>query len=279
MRRFRYAPTKFDAIGIGLILAVFAMLLLSFLPGEYFGRPSSTPYLPPSSSNLLGTNDIGDDVLRVLLHGSRVSLSIGLLGAIVSTLIGTVVGIFAGYMSGTADEVLGSLTDLFLVVPALPLMIVLAAYLGPSFLNVVMVIGLLWWPTTARLVRARARQIRGSPFIEGLVGIGAKKLYIMFRHVLPNVWGVVLARFVLAVSSSVLLEAGLSFIGLGDPQNPSWGTMLHFAMTRGALLHGAWWTFVPPGICISLASLGFILLGMALECRYRSSTKSIGEML
>lgn len=279
MRRFRYTPTRLEMVGIGLISGIFAMVLLSFLPGEFFGKPSITPYLPPSSSNFLGTNDIGDDVFGALLKGSRVSLSIGLLGAIVSTLIGTVVGIFAGFLGGCADDVLGALTDFFLVVPALPLMIVLAAYLGPSFLNVVMVIGLLWWPTTARLVRARARQISGSPFVEGLVGIGARKIYIMFRHVLPNVRGVMLARFVLAVSSSVLLEAGLSFIGLGDPQNPSWGMMLHFAMTRGALLHGAWWTFVPPGVCISVTSLGFILIGMGMECRYRSSTKSIGEML
>uniref|UniRef100_A0A7J3V0C9 ABC transporter permease n=1 Tax=Candidatus Methanosuratincola petrocarbonis (ex Vanwonterghem et al. 2016) TaxID=1867261 RepID=A0A7J3V0C9_9CREN len=278
MKRFGYSPTGVEWAGIALILAVFAMTLLSFLPGGCFGMPSSIPYLPPSPSNFLGTNDIGDDVLAILLQGSRVSLSIGLLGATVSTLFGTVIGVFAGFMGGTVDEALGSITDFFLVVPALPLMILLAAYLGPSFMNVVMVIGLLWWPTTARMVRARARQIRGSPFIEGLMGVGARKPYIMFRHVLPNVWGIVLARFVLAVSSSILLEAGLSFIGLGDPQNPSWGMMLHFAMTRGALLHGAWWTFVPPGICISFSSLGFILIGMGMESRYRSSTKSIGDV-
>lgn len=273
-----YSPTRLEVAGITAIFAVIAMAAMSFFPEGWFGSARSPPYCPPSPTNLLGTNDIGDDVLRVLLIGSRVSLSIGFLGAIVSTMIGTLVGIFAGFMGGIVDELLGSLTDLLLVVPALPLMIVMAAYLGQSFLNVVLVIGLLWWPTTARLVRARARQIRGSQFVEGLFGIGAGRFYVVMRHVLPNVRGVVLARFVLAVSSSILLEAGLSFIGLGDPQNPSWGMMLHFAMTRGALLYGAWWTFVPPGVCISFTSLGFILLGMGMESRHRSVTRSIGEI-
>ncbi|MEM2125773.1 MAG: ABC transporter permease subunit, partial [Candidatus Methanosuratincola sp.] len=139
----------------------------------------------------------------------------------------------------------------------------------------VLVIGLLWWPTTARLVRARAWQLRSSTFVEGLIGIDASKIYIVFRHILPNVLGVVLARFVLSISHAILLEAGLSFIGLSDPTNPSWGTILHFAMTRGALLQGAWWTFVPPGIAISMTSLGFILLGMGLEQRYRIGPKSL----
>ncbi|MDH7556550.1 MAG: ABC transporter permease [Candidatus Methanosuratincola sp.] len=274
--RFGYSPSKVELLGIALVSAVVTMALFSYLPDGLFGAPSKSPYSPPSLQNLLGTNDIGEDVFSVLLRGSRVSLTIGFLGAAVSTLIGTLIGIIAGSSRGILDDLLGSLTDLFLVVPALPLMIVLAAYLGPSFINVVAVIGLLWWPTTARLVRARARQVTESLFVEGLIGIGARKLYIIFRHILPNVLGIVFARFVLAVSSSILLEAGLSFIGLGDPQNPSWGTMLHFAMTRGALLYGAWWTFIPPGFCISLTSLGFILIGMGIEHRISSGTKSVG---
>lgn len=276
--RFRYFPSKVETLGIALVSAVITMALLSYLPDDLFGGPSKSPYSQPSLQNLLGTNDIGEDVFSVLLRGSRVSLAIGFLGAAVSTVIGTLIGIIAGSSSGIFDDLLGSFTDLFLVVPALPLMIVLAAYLGPSFVNVVAVIGLLWWPTTARLVRARARQVTGSLFVEGLVGIGAGKLYIIFRHIFPNVLGIVFARFVLAVSSSILLEAGLSFIGLGDPQNPSWGTMLHFAMTRGALFYGAWWAFIPPGLCISLTSLGFILIGMGIEQRMRSGTKSIGGL-
>jgi ABC-type dipeptide/oligopeptide/nickel transport system permease subunit len=267
-----------EALGISLILAISIMTVLSLLLEEYFGR-SSAAYSPPSPENLLGTDDLGDDVLRSLLRGSRVSLSIGILGSVFSTLIGGLIGVFSGFMGGALDDLLSSLIDLFMILPALPLMIVLAAYLGPSLLNVIIVIGLLWWPATARLVRARARQIRESPFIEGLICLGAGKLYIILRHVLPNVWGIILARFVLSVPGAILLESGLSFIGLGDPRSPSWGMMLHFAMTRGSLLRGAWWTFVPPGLCITVTSLGFILLGMGLEQRYKLSTKSVEGLL
>ncbi|MEM2125252.1 MAG: ABC transporter permease [Candidatus Methanosuratincola sp.] len=272
------SPSKIELFGILLIIAVLSMAVFSLLPGRLLGdNASKPPYSPPSIESWLGTNDVGEDVFHVLLKGSRVSLTIGFLGATVSTLIGTLIGIVAGYLGGCIDDALGATIDIFLVVPALPMMIVLAAYLGPSFLNVVLVIGLLWWPTTARLVRARARQVSGSLFIESLVGIGAGRVRLLFRHILPNVIGVVFARFVLAVSSSILLEAGLSFIGLGDPQNPSWGLMLHYAMTRGAILYGAWWTFLPPGICISATALGFTLISMGIEYRFSSGTRKIGD--
>lgn len=267
-----------EALGISLILATSIMAVLSLLPEKYFGK-SGTPYSPPSPEHLLGTDDLGDNVLRSLLLGSRISLLIGILGAAVSTLVGALIGVLSGFIGGALDDALSSLIDLFMTLPALPLMIVLAAYLGPSFFNEIIVIGLLWWPVTARLVRARAHQIREAPFIEGLIGLGAGRLYIIFKHVLPNVWGLVFARFVLSVPGAILLEAGLSFIGLGDPTIPSWGTMLHFAMTRGALLRGAWWTFVPPGLCIAITSLGFTLLGMGLEQRYKLSTKPMGDLL
>lgn len=278
MRRSSFLSGQ-EIIGVALISSVIMMTVLSLLleaiSSVSYSKP---PYSPPNLENWLGTNDIGEDVFQLLLRGSRVSLSVGFFGAAVSTMLGTLVGISAGYFRGHIDEALGSLTDFFLVVPALPLMTVLAAYLGPSFLNVIAVIGLLWWPTTARLVRARARQLSCSPFIEGLVGIGAGRSRIIFRHLLPNVLGVVFARFILAVSSSILLESGLSFIGLGDPHHPSWGMILHFGMTRGALIYGAWWTFLPAGICIAVTSLGFMLVGMGIERRSRLSTMNIGDI-
>jgi len=269
---------KAEALGISLILAISLMVVLSFLPEKCFGK-SSTPYSPPSLEHLLGTDDLGNDVLRFLLLGSRISLLIGILSATVSTLVGALVGALSGFIGGALDDALSSLIDLFMTLPVLPLMIVLAAYLGPSFFNETIVIGLLWWPATARLVRARARQIREAPFIEGLIGLGAGRLYAIFKHVLPNIWGLVFARFVLSVPGAIMFEAGLSFIGLGDPTIPSWGTMLHFAMTRGALLRGAWWTFVPPGLCIAITALGFTLVGMGLEQRYKLSTKPMEDLL
>ncbi|MGC8936228.1 MAG: ABC transporter permease [Candidatus Methanomethylicaceae archaeon] len=273
-------PSCLEVAGALLISLVLLMLILSFVVGTVVVFPrSKSPYSPPTQFNPLGTDDLGDDILTLIIKGSRTSLSIGIIGSLVSTVIGMIIGAFSGFCGGIADDLMSGIIDLFIVIPALPLIIVLAAYLTPSFWNVIIVIGLLWWPTTARLVRARALQLRSSQFIESLVGIGANKSYIVFRHIIPNVLGIVFARFILSISHAILLEAGLSFIGLGDPINPSWGTILHFAMTRGALLQGAWWTFVPPGISISLTSLGFILLGMGLEQRLRISAKSLEESI
>jgi len=271
--------SKTEILGFLLLFSVFFMLIFSFLPEDYFGKKSQHPYLPPSPSNPLGTNDIGEDVLKNLLIGSRVSLTIGIMSALVATGIGTLIGVISGFFGGKIDEFCRSLTDIFLVIPGLPMMVVLAAYLGPSYFNVIIVIGLLWWPATARIVRARAVQIANSVFVEGLIGIGASRGYIVIKHILPNVYGVALARFVLTVPSAIILEAGLSFIGLGDPRNPSWGTALHFAMTRGALLHGAWWTFIPPGLCIAVTALLFLLIGFGIEKRYREGVKSMERSL
>ncbi|MCX8169602.1 MAG: ABC transporter permease [Candidatus Methanomethyliaceae archaeon] len=270
---------KMEIIGLSIISCIIFMALLSFGIGSIIDFPKSKQYSPPSIQNPLGADDLGDDILKLLIIGSRTSLLVGFLGALFSTIIGTIIGALSGFFRGVLDDVLGVIIDVFLVIPALPLMIVLAAYLSPSFWNIVIVIGLLWWPTTARLVRARAWQLKSAPFIESLLALGAGKTYIVFKHVLPNVLGIASARFILSVSHAILIEAGLSFIGLGDPTNPSWGTMLHFAMTRGALLYGAWWTFIPPGLAISITSLAFIILGMGLEQRQKLSTRSMEDII
>ena len=185
------------------------------------------------------------------------------------------VGVTSGFYGGLTDEILSFFTDVVLVLPALPLIIVVAAYLKPSIWNVVLVISLLWWPGTARLVRARAMQLSEGGFVEGLRCIGASKLYIILKHIVPNVTEIVFAKFVTSVAQAILIEAGLSFIGLGDPEHKSWGLMLHYAIRRGGLLRGAWWAFIPPGLCITLTALAFILIGMGFEERSRIKTKEI----
>jgi ABC-type dipeptide/oligopeptide/nickel transport system permease subunit len=256
-------------IGLSIILAfsfvsVLSPILIEILPKN----KSEFPYAPPSSKNLLGTNDIGEDVLVELFEGTRTSLIIGFTAAVISTVVGVLVGTISGFYGGKIDEVIGLLVDVFLVIPALPLMIVLAAYLEPSIWNVILVIGLLWWPGTARVVRVRAMQIRESGFVETLRCLGASNTYIILRHIIPNTTEVALAKFILSVAHAILLESGLSFIGLGDPEHKSWGMMLHYAMKRGALLGDAWWCFVPAGFCISATAMGFMLLGMTIEERY-----------
>lgn len=266
---------KLELVGLAIVsvflfMAIFAPMIVSFIPHA----KSEKPYSPPSKNNLLGTNDIGEDVLVDLIYASRVSLFVGITSAFLSTTIGFLIGVLSGYYRGFLNDALGGLTDLFLVIPLLPLMIVFAAYLESSIWNMILIIAMFWWPSTARVVRAKVMELRESQFVEGLKCLGANDLYIITRHIMPNIGELFFAKFTLSIARAILLEASLSFIGLGDPTHKSWGSMLHYSMKRGSLLNGAWWSFVPPGICISLVAMSFMLLGMGLEER-KKKTKPI----
>jgi peptide/nickel transport system permease protein len=242
------------------ILAVFAPVIAPhdpFTPGK--------PFLPPGPEHLLGTNDIGQDIFSELLYGARISLLIGFLAAFISLVMGTLVGIAAGYRGGFTDEALMSLTDVMLTIPGLPLLIILAAYLKPGFWNIMLIIGLLWWAGTARVVRAQVLTIREAGYVEVSRIMGAKDRWVMGKHILPNVMPIVLAKFILTVAGAMLTEASLSFLGLGDPVTKSWGMMLPFAFSRGGFLNGLWWWYLPPGLCIALCVLGFTLLSFSFE--------------
>jgi peptide/nickel transport system permease protein len=247
-------------LALFLLLAVFAPLIAPFDPWEP-GRP----FLPPSGTHPFGTNDIGQDIFSELIYSTRISLFVGFFAAFVSVAIGTLVGLFSGYLRGAADEVLMGTTDIVLIIPALPLMIILAAHTSPSIWNIIIVIGALWWTSTARVVRSRVLQLREMPFVEAARSLGAGDGYIVFKHILPNTLQVILAKFILAVAGAMLTEASLSFLGLGDPLQKSWGMMLNYAFSRGGFINGYWWWYLPPGICISLAVLSFVLIGFGLE--------------
>lgn len=260
-RRLR-RPVLFGLLllALFLLLAVFAPLFAPFDPWEP-GRP----FLPPSGTHPFGTNDIGQDIFSELIYSTRISLFVGFFAAFVSVAIGALVGLFSGYLRGAADEVLMGTTDIVLIIPALPLMIILAAHTSPSIWNIIIVIGALWWTSTARVVRSRVLQLREMPFVEAARSLGAGDGYIVFKHILPNTLQVILAKFILAVAGAMLTEASLSFLGLGDPLQKSWGMMLNYAFSRGGFLNGYWWWYLPPGICISLAVLSFVLIGFGLE--------------
>jgi len=243
-----------------LFLAVFASFIAPYDPWE-IGRP----FLRPSLEHPLGTNDIGQDIFSELIYSTRISLFVGIFAASVSMVLGTLIGLFSGYLRGVVDEALMGLTDVILVLPALPLMIILAAHLSPSIWNIILVIGCLWWTSTARVVRSRVLQLREMPFVEAARALGAGDAYVVFRHILPNTLHVIFAKFVLAVAGAMLTEASLSFLGLGDPMQKSWGMMLNYAFSRGGFINGYYWWYLPPGICISLTVLGFVLLGFGLE--------------
>jgi peptide/nickel transport system permease protein len=253
------------AIVVGLVLvAVLAGVLSPYDPAERVGRP----FLPPGPEHPLGTNDIGQDLFSELVHGARVSLTVGVVAALMSILIGTIVGVLAGFYPRRLGAALMRGVDLLLVIPFLPLLIILAAYLGRSLWTTVVVIGLLSWASAARIIRSGVISLRDRDHILAARTMGASDRHLVRRHVLPMVLLLALGVFVQATSAAILLEAALSFLGLGDPLQKSWGTMLYWAQVRGAFLTPAWlWWVVPPGLMIAAAALGFALLGFSMEQR------------
>ncbi len=243
------------------LVAIFAPQLAPYDPTERVGRP----FASPSAAHWLGTNDIGQDILSELIYGTRVSLLVGALSALIAIVIGTTVGLVAGYYR-RAGEVLMRVVDIILVLPFLPLLIVLAAYLGRSLTNTILVIGLLIWAGTARVIRAQVLSLSRQDYVLAAHAVGAPNRHILLRHLLPQVLLLAVGQFVEATSSAILLESSLSFLGLGDPLQKSWGAVLYWAQARGAFMTPAWlWWVLPPGLLIVAAALGFALLGFALE--------------
>ncbi|MFM9447335.1 ABC transporter permease [Streptomyces acidiscabies] len=225
------------------------------------GRPLESP----GGEFWLGTDRYGRDLLGLVIWGSRVSLLVGLLAAVLSVTIGTLIGVTAGHFKGAYATVAMRVTDWFLVMPALVLAIALATVLSRSLGTVILAIGVTSWPTTARLVRAQTLAVESRPYIERATALGGGHGHIMVRHVLPNVMPLVLAQTTLMVSSSILAEATLAFLGLGDPTVVSWGGLLQEAREAGAVSAGDWWYLVPPGIAIAVVALAFTLCGRAVE--------------
>ncbi|MEN6624083.1 MAG: ABC transporter permease, partial [Smithella sp.] len=219
----------------------------------------------PSQSHPLGTNDMGQDILTILMSASRISLIIGITAAMASVLIGSIVGILAGFFSGMRGEIFTGAIDTVMLIPVLPLLVILAVYLGPGSFNIILVIACVGWCSTARAVRAKVLQLREMAFVEALNGLGFSSSRIIFLHLLPNVLEIVSAKFILSVAGAMISEASLGFLGLGDPQQPGWGKMIHDAFQRGGFANGLWNWYLPPGICITLCVMGFVLLGFYWE--------------
>lgn len=242
------------------VLLVIVLPLLAPRTADMLGAP----YLAPGNGYPLGTDALGRDIFSLLLRGTRVSLLTGLAAAMAATVLGTLVGAVAGYYRGPADALLMCLTDVVLLIPALPLVIVLVACLGPGLHHIILVIALTSWPATARVVRSRVLSLRESAFVVNARSMGAGDVRILLGHILPNTGELVLAKGTLAVGGAMLTEAGVSFLGLGAVDQVSWGTLLHDAFVGGALINGAWWWYVPPLCCISISLLACNLAGRSL---------------
>ncbi|MEM0482347.1 MAG: ABC transporter permease [Nitrososphaerota archaeon] len=229
------------------------------------GVDEATVVLAGTIYGLMGTDTLGRDLAQGLLFGFPVSLTIGLLAASVTTFIGASLGLLSGYLGGRADHLIQRSADIVANIPLLPILILLAYTFRPGLLLIIFLLTLFSWPGLTILVRSMVLQLRNSPLTDAAKSIGAGSFRIIVKHIAPNVAPYVLGQMILSIPSAILAEAGLSFLGLGDPQIPSWGSILEQAFRTGAIFLGYWWWVVPPGLLIAMTSITFILLALSLE--------------
>ncbi len=271
MNRLIFSIRNINKKGLtGLIILAFLVMsaLLAPVLAPHDPRETRTVediLLPPDRNHWLGTDEVGRDLFSLVLYGTRISLLIGFSCAFLSILIGSIIGLTSGYFGGWVDDVLMRITDLFVVIPRLPLVLITVAVVGPSIFNTIFVIGILIWAGTARIIRVQTMSLKERLFVERARSIGAGHLHIIGRHILPNVMPMIFANTVLVVATSIYLESTVSFLGLGDPTHISWGMILHYAFVGVAMTYGAYWYVIPPGAMIVVAVLAFTMCGYALD--------------
>ena len=249
------------------VLAVFGLMATIgvLLAGPVNQVATYRQGLDPSLQHLLGTDARGRDVLNLTIHGAQISLLVGILASLIGIVVGAGIGIVAGFFGGRIDGLLMRITDFFLVLPTFVLAVVLAAVLGRSLVNVIVVIGITCWPSTARVVRAQTLTVRERMFVDRARAYGAGPVRLMQKHILPNVVGLILANTTLTIAFAIFFETTLSFLGLGDPEAVSWGSILEQAYDYGAASLGKWAYVIAPGLCVVLVILAFTLIGSAFD--------------
>jgi peptide/nickel transport system permease protein len=265
----QYSRSPMGVIGLLMLLlvvlvAVLAPWLAPYNPRERVQAEPEDILAPPDAEHWLGRDDAGKDVLSLLIYGARVSLVVGFTASFMSMIIGTTVVLTAGYFGGRVGNLSMRVVDFLMVIPDLPLMLVIIAVMGRGLLNIILVIGLLGWTYTARLVRSQVLSVKERQFVLRARSLGASDWRIILRHVLPLVLPLIIAQAVLDISVAILAESSLAFLGLGDPKLISWGSMLNFAFER-AISRQAWWFILPPGFAIVWISLSLILIGNTLD--------------
>lgn len=280
MRAFIRSLRQDSLLALGLVILV-ALVLVAVL------APFIAPYDPkaitgdafaePSSEHLLGTNDAGSDIFSRLVMGSRTSLIVAGAATAMILVIGVAVGLTAGLRGGFLDTALMRFVDVLIALPVLPLIIFIAALAGPSLILSILLIGLFGWPQTARIVRSQSLSLRNRGFVGIARGFGAGPLYVMRRHLLPALGPVIAANLVFVAGVAVTIEAGLAFIGLGDPAAVSWGSELNRALQHREIYIGWLWAswLLPAGLALTLAMLGFTFIGVGLEPRFNRRSNRV----
>jgi peptide/nickel transport system permease protein len=250
-------------VGVLVIVAIFAPLLAPHDPRALVGG-----YLErPSAEHLLGTNEIGQDIFSQLIWGARTSLLVTVAGGALAMVVGVLIGVGSGLAGGLVDEVVTRAVEVFLAIPVLPLLLVVATLAGPNLTTVILVLGLLAWPGVSRLVHSQTLSLRQRGFVQSAGSFGGGSLYLIRRHLFPALAPVVVAGFIDFATVAIVLEAGLAFLGLSDPTAVSWGTVLNQALGHPGIYFSSLWTWwiLPAGLAITVAVLGFTLVGIGLE--------------
>ncbi len=243
-----------------IFIAIFSPYITHYKPIEQNIKESLSP---PSRRHILGTDDLGRDLFSRIIYGTRVSLAVGFIAVGIAVIIGTILGLIAGYFGGWVDSIIMRIVDIMLCFPTFFLILMVIAFLGPSIVNVMIVIGITSWPSLTRLVRGEILSIREREFILAAKGLGLRDIRILFMHILPNIISPIVITATLGVGSAILVESALSFLGLGvQPPTPSWGNILTIGKDY---ITSAWWLSLFPGLAILITVLAYNMLGEGLR--------------
>ncbi len=255
------------AFGIIMLVVItvpclLAPLLTSYGPGDMADLPS----LAPSSAHWFGTNQQGEDLFSQTLYGGRFSLFIGVTAGLATTILSVAVGMTAGFVGGWADEALGVVTNIFLVIPQLPLLIVLGVYLqAPGPVSLIIVISMTGWAYGARILRSQTLSLKNRDFVQAAIISGESTWRIIFREIMPNMISLIASTMIFAFIGSIMAESGLEFLGIGDTSTISWGNTLYWAQNNQTLLSGTWWHFLFPGLALALTATACTFINYGVD--------------
>ena len=263
----RFLRHRFATAGLAvLVLVVLSAVLAPAITQDPNALSASDRKAAPTSEHWLGTTGQGQDMFAQVVWGARVSLGVGFVSALAMMLIGTILGMVAGYFGGLVDDGLSLLINVFLIIPSVPLAVVLAAYLPQGPLTITLVLAITGWAWNARVLRAQTLSLREKDFVAASLVSGERKRRIIFSELLPNTFSLIVSGFIGATIYAIATEVGLEFLGLGNISTTvSWGTILYWSQNNAGLVTGAWWTIVPPGLCVALVGCALTLLNSALD--------------
>jgi len=262
----KYRQNILGSIGLVILLAFVIIAITAPLIAPHDPHQRYRPMEPPSSTHLLGTNDIGNDIFSELIYGTRISLFIAFFVSAISMVFGTWVGLVAGYYKGIGFFLM-RVVDIFLTIPRLPLIILIASFMPPSIWNLILIFLIFGWTMTARIIRSEVMTLKARYYVDATKMLGGSDLYVMLRHILPNVIPLVVVQFIMESIHVILAESGLCLLGLRDPSVRSWGMTLYYAFESPTIYtSNVWmWWMLPPGLCIMFTILGLTFVGYALE--------------